>query len=87
MTFTSNSFMVEVLTLEEMKSRYHGEWLLVDCQEMDDDMNVVRGKVVAHFSEQAALYEAIADYRTNHNKGTLAIEYVGEIPEDWAVLL
>jgi hypothetical protein len=79
--------MVEVLTLEEMKSRYQGEWLLVDCQEMDADMNVVRGKVVAHFPEQAALYEAIATYRMTHSQGTLAIEYVGDVPEDWAAIL
>ncbi len=78
--------MTEILTLEEMKHRYYGEWLLVACTEIDDQMNPIRGEVIAHSCDRDTIYDAITAHRHNLT-GTLAIEYVGDIPEGWAAIL
>lgn len=78
--------MAEILTLEEMKTRYYGQWLLVACTEMDAEMNPIRGEVVAHSLDRDTIYDAIAAHRHNRT-GTVAIEYVGDIPNDWAAIL
>ena len=36
------------LTLDEMANRYDGEWLMIAYTELDDNMIVVRGEVLAH---------------------------------------
>ena len=85
--------MPEILTLEEMKHRYYGEWLLVACTEIDDQMNPLRGEVVAHSLDRETIYDAIATHRHKYASQqslptrTLAIEYVGDIPDNWAAIL
>jgi ParB-like chromosome segregation protein Spo0J len=74
--------MAEVLTLEEMKQRYNGEWLLIFCTEVDDAWNLIRGEVLAHSLDRDEVEKALA---TTTAKVT-TIEYVGDIPEDWAVM-
>jgi hypothetical protein len=78
--------MAEIMTLAEMKQRYSGEWILVDCTEMDEQLNPVQGEVIAHSLDRDAIYDEIAAQRQCRT-GTLAIEYVGDIPEDWAAIL
>jgi hypothetical protein len=78
--------MAEVLTLEEMKHRYYGEWILVACTEMNAQLNPIRGEVIAHSTDRDTIYDEIAAHR-HDRAGTLAIEYMGDIPEDWAVVL
>lgn len=76
--------MSEILTLEEMKHRYYGEWLLVACTEIDNEMNPIRGEVIAHSLDRDTIYDAIATQQHNHAtqknlpSRTLAIEYVGD---------
>lgn len=82
--------MSETLTLEEMKQRYYGEWLLVACTEIDDQMNPIRGEVIAHSLDRDTIYDAIAAHRhapSTLPTRTLAIEYVGDIPDEWAAIL
>ncbi|KAM3115143.1 hypothetical protein [Phormidesmis sp. 146-33] len=79
--------MAEILTREEMKHRYDGEWLLVACTEIDDQLNPIRGRVIAHsLNRDTIYYDEIAAHRRDGTK-TLAIEYMGDIPEDWAAML
>lgn len=35
----------ETLTFEEMKQRYKDEWLLIRCQEANEDFELIRGTV------------------------------------------
>lgn len=75
--------MAEVLTLEEMKQRYYGEWLLISCTELDDAWNLIRGEVLAHSASKEDLYPVLAASTAE----TTTIEYAGELPEDFAVML
>lgn len=78
--------MAEILTLEEMKHRYYGQWILVACTEIDAQLNPIRGEVIAHSADRDTIYDEIAA-RRHAQTGTLAIEYMGDIPEDWAAIL
>lgn len=51
--------------------------------EMDEDLQVVRGEVLAHSKEQEDIYQAIEKV----GQQPLAIEYVGEVPEGIAFIL
>ena len=46
-------------------------------------MNVIRGEVLAHSSNRDNIYSAIS----SRDGQSVAIEYIGAIPEDLAVIL
>jgi len=75
--------MPEILSFEEMQHRYAGEWLLIAYTELDDGMNVIRGEVLAHSPDRDEIYGAIA----SRDGQSVALEYIGAIPEDLAVIL
>jgi short subunit fatty acids transporter len=75
--------MSQIITFEEMKQRYQGEWLLIAYKDLDDQMQVIEGEVLAHSPNQSHIYEILASIPEQ----PLAIEYVGQIPEDVAFIL
>lgn len=77
--------MSDSLTLEEMSRKYTGQWLLVGCAEWDEGMNLVRGEVLAHSADRDDIYRRLLS--TKKPGESLAIEYVGPIPNDVAVML
>lgn len=54
------SKMPEILSFEEMEYRYAGEWLLIAYTELDNEMNVIRGEVLAHSLNRDDIYNAIS---------------------------
>jgi hypothetical protein len=75
--------MSEVITFEEMQHRYDGEWLLIAPEEIDEDLQVIKGEVLAHSPLQEDIYQVL----TSISEQPLAIEYVGQVPEDLGSLL
>ena len=75
--------MSVVLTYKEIKQRYPDEWLLIADAVMDDEMNIVRGKVVAHSKDRDEVYRALLTVPGQR----ISIEYTGEAPANWAVIL
>jgi hypothetical protein len=75
--------MTEILTREEMAQRYHNEWLLIAYTEIDENLNVIRGEVLAHSPSQEEIY----NYLPLAKGKAVAFEYVGKIPEDLAFIL
>lgn len=73
----------QILTLEEIISLYPDEWVLIAYTELDEDLNVIQGEVLAHSPDRDQLYN-----NSLPRKGkSVAIEYTGAIPEDLAVML
>jgi hypothetical protein len=70
--------MSEILTWEQMTQRFHGEWLLIVEAELDEQMGIIRGQVLAHSLKQDDIYNALPLRQGR----SASIEYVGEIPED-----
>jgi hypothetical protein len=75
-----------LLTIEQMYQIYPDQWLLVSCTKLDDDLETLEGEVIEHSKDRDLIYNAIAAARTTR-KGTLAIEYTGTIPDDYAFIL
>ena len=75
--------MDEVLTLEQIKQKCPDQWCLVECVEVNEDWEILRGRILAHSPDRDEIYGKLA----TTNGGTIAVEYTGEIPEDWAVML
>ena len=68
---------------EQIKEKFDGEWVLIECIEVDDSFQVVEGEVLYHDPDKDKVYRKLLKLRPKR----YAIEYVGEIPEDLAVML
>jgi hypothetical protein len=75
--------MEQVMTLEEMKSRFDGEWILVEEPQTNQALEVVRGKVLYHGKDRDEVYRQAVALRPKRS----AILYTGEMPEDTAIVL
>ena len=56
---------------EEIRKQYAGQWILIEDQQLDDQLNVVEGEVVAHSPEKEEVYK----YLLNTKGKNIAIEY------------
>lgn len=66
-----------------IKEQYAGEWVLIAYTELDEGMRVIRGKVLAHSADRDEIYRRLLTIKGQQ----MAIEYVGQVPEDFAVVL
>jgi hypothetical protein len=71
------------MKMEEIQNRYQGEWVLIEYTALDEDLNVIEGEVIAHSPDQDEIYRQIL----NTQGKDIAIEYFGEVPEDFAVMM
>lgn len=65
------------------KKKYHNKWLLIEVEKFDRDYKVIEGKVLVSSASENEIYKALLKYKGRN----LAIEYVGELPKEMAVLL
>ena len=75
--------MNEMMNLQEMRERYRGQWLLVGYEALDDDLNVLRGRVLTHSPSKDEIYRQLLTMRGKK----ISVEYMGEVPEDLVVVL
>ena len=73
----------KILSLEEIMHLYPSEWVLIAYTELDEDLNVLRGEVLAHSPDRDLLYNNALSRKGK----SVAIEYTGPIPEDLAAML
>jgi hypothetical protein len=76
--------MIEVLTLEQIRQQYDGEWVMIAYTETDPETyEVIRGKVLAHSKDAQDVYDAI-----DRAEGQgVAFEFFGQVPENVAFIL
>ena len=67
---------------EEILQQYAGQWVLIEYRELDEQLNVVEGEVIAHSPNKEEIYQRLLE-TTGKN---IAIEYAGEFPKDLAVM-
>lgn len=70
--------MNEVLTLDEIKSRFRDEWVLLAEPEETEDLEIVSGRVLFHSPDADEMYRKAAELRP----GRFATVFTGEIPSD-----
>jgi hypothetical protein len=73
----------EILTLEQIRQRYDGEWFLIAYTDIDDDLRPIRGEVLAYSRDRDEVYRAVSDDRGRD----LAIECFVKTPEDLVFVL
>ncbi len=73
----------KILSLEEIIRLYPSEWVLIAYTELDEDLNVIRGQVLAHSPDRDLLY----NNPLSREGKSVAREYTGPIPEDLAAML
>lgn len=75
--------MNEVLPIEEIRSRFESEWVLIEEPETDEHLNVIRGRVIHHSKDRDEVYRKAVSLRPKRS----GLIYTGEIPEETAVVL
>ena len=73
----------EMLTLAEMEARYPDQWLLIDAPEFDEDLEIIRGRVIAHNADRSVVFA----YDMQHRPQSAAYLFTGEMPEMLALNL
>lgn len=71
------------MTMAEIEKQFDAEWVLVDEPQTNDDLEVIKGKVLHHSKDRDEVYRKAILLRPKRG----AILYTGEIPEDTAVVL
>ena len=71
------------MKFEEIKKKYQGEWVLIEYKELDENLVPLEGEVLAHSPNRDGIYMEQLNYKDKQ----LAIDYFGDIPDDWAVML
>jgi hypothetical protein len=75
--------MAEILNIDEIKSRYDGEWVLIGDPVTDDSPMVVRGSVLWHSKDRDEVYCKARELKPVHS----AILFFGHLPKDAAIVL
>lgn len=69
--------MSEILTLQEMESRYPSEWVLIDDPETDEHQKVLSGRVLFHSPDRDEADRELLELRPK----SFALRYLGPLPE------
>jgi len=75
--------MERVMTISEIESEFDSEWVLVDEPETNEQLEVLKGKVLHHSKDRDEVYRKAVTLRPKRS----AILYTGRIPEDAVVVL
>ena len=75
--------MDDILTTDEIRSRYDAEWVLVEDPELTPELKVVRGKVVWHSKDRDEVYGKLLELRPKH----AACLFTGPLPKDMEYVL
>ena len=73
----------EVLSVDEIKSRYDSEWILLSEPEVDNALRVLRGRVAFHSKDRDEVDRKAIQLRLKRS----AYLYTAGIPEGTAVVL
>ena len=75
--------MDEIMTLDEINSRFPSEWVLIADPEVDRHLRVRRGRVVIHSKDRDEVDRKAIELRLRSS----AFHYTGEMPEGTAIVL
>jgi hypothetical protein len=75
--------MDEILTLAEIRKQFDDEWVLIEDPELDENLEVVRGKVIFHSKDRDEVYRKDMELRP----GSAAYLFTGKMPEDTVIVI
>ena len=74
--------MSKIMELDDIYKRYKDEWLLIEYEQLDEDLNVTKGRVVAHSRDKNEILQQLVQIQGKN----IAIEYAGAAPNSLAGL-
>jgi len=77
--------VTERLTYPEIKARYAPDWVLIGDPVTDDHLEILSGEVLFHSPDRAELGRRMLALRPRPAR--LAVEFLGEIPDDLVLVL
>ena len=75
--------MNEVLSVADIKARYESEWVLLEDPQLNEQLDVLSGRVLCHSKDRDEVYQKAVELRPKHS----AVLYTGTIPQGTAVVL
>ncbi|MCI0489652.1 MAG: hypothetical protein L0229_23945 [Blastocatellia bacterium] len=75
--------MDEMLTIEEIKSKYDSEWVLIGDLQTNEALEVQGGKVLYHSSDREEFDRKVLEFHPER----FAVLYTGKIPEQMEFVL
>lgn len=70
------------MKLAEILKQYRDEWVLIEYTQLDEELNVVEGLVLAHSPRKEDLYALLPKFKGKN----FTIEYTGKLPNNLAVM-
>jgi len=71
---------------EEIEKQYKDQRVFVEVTKMDEDYEVLEGNVVFSDTNEKRFWKRVKHFQPGAHKD-FAAQYMGEPPEDWAVML
>ena len=75
--------MDTVMSWSEIEETFNGEWVLIEDPEVTPVLKIIRGKVIFHSKDRAAMDAKMAELTRIHH----AIMYIGGLPEGMEMIL
>ena len=75
--------MDEILTVEEMESRFPSEWALIGDPRTDSNQKLLEGRVLFHSPDRDEVDRKLLELRPRR----FAFRYMGEFPEHMVMFL
>jgi len=70
------------MDFEEIKRKYSGQWVLIEYDELGVDLEVKKGRVLAHSENKEEIYKALSKTAGKN----VSVDFVGPVPSDLAVM-
>ena len=75
--------MDEVMSWAEIEETFNGEWVLIEDPELSPVLQVIRGKVIFHSKDRAAVDAKMQELPRMHH----AVKHIGGLPEGLEMVL
>ena len=75
--------MDEVMSWAEIEETFKGEWVLIEDPELSPVLQVIRGKVIFHSKDRAAVDAKMQELPRMHH----AVKHIGGLPEGLEMVL
>ena len=70
------------MSLKEIQKNYPQEWVLVEHKDLDENLQISKGQVLAHSSNKEDIYKALGQTKGKN----VSIEYTGPVDKDLTVM-
>jgi hypothetical protein len=77
------AIMSDLQTIEQIKSEFPLEWVLIGEPQTDEGMRLQGGRVLFHSLNRDDVYRKVVELRLPH----FAVRYLGTMPENTALVL